>query len=1494
MDSFDSLRETEMDEFSELLEHMPAIRVLRCRACRYALVPAQVKAHLAQSHKTIGKKQRREISSIAESLPQVAHDPGQVLYPSPSADPVEGFPVWHDGVRCTWQDEHGQQCDFVCRTVFPMQQHCKIAHGWTNDQKRGGNKKMQQKQSPNRLWVSSISCQQFFRVPGWKKYFEVAAVESTVAMQTGQDGRDAFFRAQEDGISKMRSDEAERANTVQGFDDHRSTVVPWLRETGIAEHICGLSKGDIASAISLPSGDQEPLLQTVLDAFDAALHEAHSRCFDGPDCMLTWPCRVVLGRFQSSQVEMVGKTRGFDPYKEAATLKTYFRTAKQAVAYFARVAVAEEYHFRTDRERAGFVPEDVLEPTDEQLSAWNEIRRLAQRENSEDRTNEEAILKRSVIDMFMLLVCHETGARRYASPLLSYCAMLSIKSSTASWMEAGNFNSHLSAVIWVAQLLIFYSSAHAEQRGEGSTLSLVKQCCEKYLQQATETPMGEILRWRLLLFKISKDSVSDHQAEWDETEEVVTFEGTKLHMSQIPTLLLSEYNGCRQLLRNELMLGITGLPRMHAYALKDNASIETFDWSFTQHPENARLMKDRDKALLMAIERSENLCQLFTEESHEQPARLQWRENAIASYEASVQAFLRQLCVLIHVSSGQPLRENEFFSMTLRNTQRRRSITLRHDKVMIHVKYHKGQQQTGRYKDNIRFLAQPIGDLLLDYAVFVLPLRQIFRRQSLPKATLSAFLWEKGGNVWSANQLTRCLEEASIRAKIPRLHVSNWRQMTVAIVKTKFAGDIACFEPDDDDEDAEEIEDNIRIMTRQRNHKTRTVNRAYANQTGATFGNVWDGLVRMGLRASTLWQDYWGVETILKHRRPPEDHLDGRLTKRIALGVFTPRRLWSAEFLLQALRNMMRNEHLAWKSAEQEQALLLIMSWTDQVVAVLPTGAGKSLLFMLPCTLPDARVTVVVVPLVSLRMDLLRRVGQLGIHHLVWLPSERREASLILVSVEAASTKDFFGYAQRLIAQQRLDRIVIDECHLTVTAVDYRPSVVELTVLRSLRTQFVYLTATLPPYMQTEFEERNYLHRPKIVRKSTNRPNILYMVRKAESGRGGILEQAATEARDAWQCNSLFDHSRDKIILYSRTREEAKGLSELLRCECYTAESSPEEKVSTLSRWIDHAECPYIVATTALAEGFDYPHVRLVINVNEPDSLVIFSQESGRAGRDGQIAYSMVLLPPNWEAQLSHSTSDIATVHVRYDSSLRKLRDKHAVHRYLLAEQCFRTSLTEALDEDKDRTWCMAEDVPCDVCKVAHRDVIGPRADVRSGSAPLGLDLIRQESLRNQLELSHYRESLAAVRGTCVLCRALSERWDHKFSTCSRRHDVLGERAKARQRHEERGRRWLTPYTACYWCLNPQSVCQRAENSKDRKERCCMDGDVVLPLCYGVFQAANGVSWVKECFGREFAGTERYFDWLGEETLFGGGKAVQGVRVAAKMLSLMVESSSVE
>jgi len=129
-----------------------------------------------------------------------------------------------------------------------------------------------------------------------------------------------------------------------------------------------------------------------------------------------------------------------------------------------------------------------------------------------------------------------------------------------------------------------------------------------------------------------------------------------------------------------------------------------------------------------------------------------------------------------------------------------------------------------------------------------------------------------------------------------------------------------------------------------------------------------------------------------------------------------------------------------------------VMSWTEQVVVIMATSEGKSLLFILPYILPNARVTILVLPLVSLRGDLLRRVRELGIDHLVWAPSKLRDAPLVFMTIEAVYTEQFRTYTHRLTATQDLGRVVFDEAHLTIIASDYRQAMVDLALIHNVRT----------------------------------------------------------------------------------------------------------------------------------------------------------------------------------------------------------------------------------------------------------------------------------------------------------------------------------------------------------------------------------------------------------------------------------------------------------
>ncbi len=127
------------------------------------------------------------------------------------------------------------------------------------------------------------------------------------------------------------------------------------------------------------------------------------------------------------------------------------------------------------------------------------------------------------------------------------------------------------------------------------------------------------------------------------------------------------------------------------------------------------------------------------------------------------------------------------------------------------------------------------------------------------------------------------------------------------------------------------------------------------------------------------------------------------------------------------------------------------------------------------------------------------------------------------MSAEAAYSQSFLEYAHVLVSKQKLDRIVLDECHLTITASDYRPCMARLGwYVQQVRTQTVWLTATLPPVMQEEFIKHNKLVQLRIIRESTNRPNIKYLV-SLEAGSGTLIERAADLVQECCLKREFFD-----------------------------------------------------------------------------------------------------------------------------------------------------------------------------------------------------------------------------------------------------------------------------------------------------------------------------------------------------------------------------------
>lgn len=181
----------------------------------------------------------------------------------------------------------------------------------------------------------------------------------------------------------------------------------------------------------------------------------------------------------------------------------------------------------------------------------------------------------------------------------------------------------------------------------------------------------------------------------------------------------------------------------------------------------------------------------------------------------------------------------------------------------------------------------------------------------------------------------------------------------------------------------------------------------------------------------------------------------------------------------------------------------------------------------------------------------------------------------------------------------------------------FRRDLARLGEVVDLKTQLILLTATLPKRYEVDLLKTLYLDYsgPKIYRGSTERPNIRYTVRRDIS-----IEEALSFIRK--QDEEILP---DQILIYTRTREQAREFSKRLNYSVYYSDSPRKEKV--LREFLE-GRIRALVTTSSLSYGVDRPNIRAIIHYGLPYRLYDYAQETGRAGRDGSFSEVFLLLPP--------------------------------------------------------------------------------------------------------------------------------------------------------------------------------------------------------------------------------------------------------------------------
>ena len=318
----------------------------------------------------------------------------------------------------------------------------------------------------------------------------------------------------------------------------------------------------------------------------------------------------------------------------------------------------------------------------------------------------------------------------------------------------------------------------------------------------------------------------------------------------------------------------------------------------------------------------------------------------------------------------------------------------------------------------------------------------------------------------------------------------------------------------------------------------------------------------------------------------------------------------------------------------QEEIIRSVYEGND-TLGLMPTGGGKSITFQVPA-LAMKGCCLVITPLIALMKDQVDRLRQVGLSATclhVGLSREVMEQRLaqcvagqvkfLYVSPERLHSPLFNAY----LANLSICLIVVDEAHcLSQWGYDFRPAYLRIAEIRPLfpEVPLLALTATATPRVIKDIQDKLAFRRQRVFQQSFVRPNLCYRVQQTDNKRQALLR--------------LLRQTTGSAIVYTRNRLRTEEVARRLQAEGLPADYFHAglpwaEKAHKQTEWTK-ADNRIMVATNAFGLGIDKPNVRWVVHLDAPGSLEEYFQETGRAGRDGEVAYAIALYSPIDKARL--------------------------------------------------------------------------------------------------------------------------------------------------------------------------------------------------------------------------------------------------------------------
>jgi ATP-dependent DNA helicase RecQ len=339
-------------------------------------------------------------------------------------------------------------------------------------------------------------------------------------------------------------------------------------------------------------------------------------------------------------------------------------------------------------------------------------------------------------------------------------------------------------------------------------------------------------------------------------------------------------------------------------------------------------------------------------------------------------------------------------------------------------------------------------------------------------------------------------------------------------------------------------------------------------------------------------------------------------------------------------------------------------------LALLPTGGGKSITYQVPSLINEG-TCIVITPLIALMKDQVENLKKRGIEAIaIYSGLNKDEIDVALDNCIYGDIKFLYCSPERLgteifrarVQKMKVNLIAVDEAHcISMWGYDFRPSYLKIAELRGLlpNVPVLALTASATPKVAEEIMLKLNFKEKNVLQKSFERKNLVYVVRESEDKKGQLIK--------------ILQSVKGSGIVYVRNRNKTQEISTFLKkngfsADYYHAGLPIEERNKKQESW-QRNKTRIMVATNAFGMGIDKPDVRFVIHFDIPDSLESYYQEAGRAGRDENKAFAVLLYSKNdrnnVELRIESNFPDIKTIKNIYNALGNYLQIPYGAGKYM-------------------------------------------------------------------------------------------------------------------------------------------------------------------------------------------------------------------------------------